>query len=745
MIVAQQGCEKAIYHFVLFPTLKLCFLFSRTDKEMTMDRLHKSLLLEGPFPLGDSTPSDTSAQLDGLPSPDNPQLDSLQFNKSTQFDSSPPCDISHQCLPVLKNATTSHCLTQSTSLDKADNLSQLYKPLDPSKHEIRLLRILPSSGKATTIHCELETTTLDAQPRYQALSYEWNPPGVVDSSAKVLVNGQQVPLTANLRHALARLRRGPSCMYWVDALCINQSDKQERGHQVQFMREIYQQARRVVVWLGLDRGTMSLGMGLLEDLASNEAFWFSNEAGQKLVLGSLLNPQFRPRWESVIQILRNSYWSRSWIIQELVVASDPDIRLLCDSESTSLQVVSQLYNYMYIITKSPSKLGYDLAYQFYSFGWTATTVTHHRQGLRRGRGPPQYDISLLENLRNYSNQKCQNPRDKVYALLGISTQSSRVEFPVSYNEPISKVFRNAAKFIIEDSQQLDILLECYLDSHRPLKPSWAPDWEHYDMGLRTIYHNAEDWNASPHPVSEIIILKKKILRVKGCLIGEINGIAESFESCQSLLAASSRNWLKFALSILQPSSEPEKSSSSHQSVSSTSPNSISKPHPPKHVWDAALEALYNALVRTARTKELASTIWSFSKFRTYFEQIRDGDDLSPESRSPIAGLGELSNVASLLDLITWKRLCSIQCHSAQSMGPLDSEDESLCIHQSRTVGLCPDNANEGDVITVIRGCKYPLVLRRDEKGYMIVNHAYVYGFMNGEVLGRFPEVDIDLV
>ena len=104
----------------------------------------------------------------------------------------------------------------------------LYAPLNLDSHEIRLLRILPSPDKNNTIHLTLEVAILDSKLLYHALSYEWGQPDIRSPSTRVYLNSHDVPTTPNLRLALAHLKEG--LYYWINALCINQSDISERGH-----------------------------------------------------------------------------------------------------------------------------------------------------------------------------------------------------------------------------------------------------------------------------------------------------------------------------------------------------------------------------------------------------------------------------------------------------------------------------------------------------------------------------------
>ncbi|KAH6715591.1 heterokaryon incompatibility, partial [Leptodontidium sp. MPI-SDFR-AT-0119] len=104
------------------------------------------------------------------------------------------------------------------------------------------------------LQCYLTVVSLLQDPRdlkYQALSYTW---GKADgSNLKIWVNGVLVPVRRNLLCALRVLRADPmagSLPIWIDALCINQQDVLERGHQVDMMGVIYRGAQRVIAWLG---------------------------------------------------------------------------------------------------------------------------------------------------------------------------------------------------------------------------------------------------------------------------------------------------------------------------------------------------------------------------------------------------------------------------------------------------------------------------------------------------------------
>lgn len=163
--------------------------------------------------------------------------------------------------------------------------SVFYEPL-LDKYAFRLLILHPSADRNAPIVCSLVHRNLRDRIDYTALSYVWGDPS---PAQRILVNGHEVKVTPNLHEALIHLRGDSAGVLWVDALCINQKDVLERGHQVARMGEVYSQAHHVVSWLGP---------------ASEESTSIDD-----------LEVDSRP------------YWQRAWIIQEFLMARS--VVLMC--------------------------------------------------------------------------------------------------------------------------------------------------------------------------------------------------------------------------------------------------------------------------------------------------------------------------------------------------------------------------------------------------------------------------------
>jgi hypothetical protein len=123
-----------------------------------------------------------------------------------------------------------------------------YHSLESDAH-IRLVCIAPSSGDEP-LSGSLIHTSLDSHPTYDTLSYTWGSP---DLCRKIVIDGLDLAITASLDSALKRMRsRSPDSptLIWVDGVCINQQDIEERNHQVHLMRRIYSACQTGLIYLG---------------------------------------------------------------------------------------------------------------------------------------------------------------------------------------------------------------------------------------------------------------------------------------------------------------------------------------------------------------------------------------------------------------------------------------------------------------------------------------------------------------
>lgn len=185
----------------------------------------------------------------------------------------------------------------------------IYTILDPSEREIRLLKVLPDEDapnpeqNSSLVRCELSVHCLDqdSPPSYTALSYVWGPPTTMSGSGDdtLVVNGEATPARTNLLSALRAFRKRKDTTYlWVDAVCINQDDLEEKMTQIQLMGDIYSLAERTVIWLGPSEDDSDVAMDLLRDLDGKD----------------IESPRFeeqRGSWKAVRLLLQRSWCKQS--------------------------------------------------------------------------------------------------------------------------------------------------------------------------------------------------------------------------------------------------------------------------------------------------------------------------------------------------------------------------------------------------------------------------------------------------
>ncbi|KAK5627459.1 hypothetical protein RRF57_003174 [Xylaria bambusicola] len=124
-----------------------------------------------------------------------------------------------------------------------------YQPL-PSSAQTRIIVLEPSVDAPAPLVCRIEELRIESDEGFQALSYTWGEPSFTETL--IVDKVCFLRITPNLRDALRRFRlpSNPRRL-WVDAVCINQKDEEEKGKQIPFMDVIYRGASAVLVWLGI--------------------------------------------------------------------------------------------------------------------------------------------------------------------------------------------------------------------------------------------------------------------------------------------------------------------------------------------------------------------------------------------------------------------------------------------------------------------------------------------------------------
>jgi hypothetical protein len=169
---------------------------------------------------------------------------------------------------------------------------------------IRLLSLMPSKVVTAPIQCQLHNYDFaeydEGTHLYEALSYVAG--SFDDPSQSVYVDGQLLHVTTNLHAALLHLRdRTFARIIWVDYICINQNDKEEKSRQINLMARIYGEADRVIVYLGEAANNSDQAIECIRSAADEgpeDQSRSVDEKDQEAVLELLKRPWFQRMWVS---------------------------------------------------------------------------------------------------------------------------------------------------------------------------------------------------------------------------------------------------------------------------------------------------------------------------------------------------------------------------------------------------------------------------------------------------------------
>jgi ankyrin repeat protein len=317
--------------------------------------------------------------------------------------------------------------------------------IDLEGPSFRLLRLVRGSGKI--IECALVDAWLDEEILipYSALSYTWG--GNQKKEFVTMEDGSILNITSNLYFALLNLREQHSDrILWVDAICIDQDNPHEQGHQVRQMANIYKKAEEVIIWLGLSDPTTELIMDSMQRLKelTNDAYrnWKIDDDRwtvtweQELSGSADKHPDLYEQRRSALKaLLENPWFRRVWIIQE--AANARRAKILCGTKSVPASMLSIMTS---LISSSSSRLVADSRTQ---------AVLDVLPGPSRSSSWWSQNRDLHTLMEKFGNCEASNPRDKIFALLGISSDACNdIKLAPDYTMSIQEILYRTTCFLL---------------------------------------------------------------------------------------------------------------------------------------------------------------------------------------------------------------------------------------------------------------------------------------------------------
>lgn len=638
------------------------------------------------------------------------------------------------------------------------------------KDSIRLMTLQPGR-KGDDLYCSLSEVSLQEAPEYEALSYVWGDPTMTES---ICCDGSQLYITDTLKVALQRLRLPNSPrVLWIDQICIDQSAIDEKSHQVKLMASIYGLAREVIMWLGdasdlETRPAFSLMRKFFANVHTKIIPYLNIKGDIKHPLDLPTNnmmadlglpPRDSPEWDAFAQLIQQSYFTRVWVIQESRVAKSA--KLLwgnCDVDwrvfwrmVTLLIRIGCLQSYQ--ADRPRSRLDLE------------NILILVPKGLLESEGPE----SLLDLLWNTQHRKATDPRDRVFALLGLHTDLSNHElsFEANYRKSTIEVYQDLARFSISHLPRLDVLSYVFhVDSLLTSgSPSWCPRWDRNTVWGQPLSVRGFKASAGKEASLGGIEHNPDTLSLHGVEVTSVESI--------SLLTKSSINheWILYTISdcwkrVAQKLPDPYNGKPLIQSFVSTlttgtTLDPVTVPgkikhlldyvayfsavladmteHPdpcrndkicPQHILDSAVLALELAknLGERSNSHCLPSGLKDISK--ATMRKLHPRNEIAAAEASRV----QLSLLEGGGDPI---RFLASLCQ-----GYIGTENFFLT--KSGLMGRGPRVMESGDIVAVLYGGQVPYILRPTTDGhFLFVGACYVEGLMNGEAIDMLEEGNLE--
>jgi hypothetical protein len=338
------------------------------------------------------------------------------------------------------------------------------------KDAIRLIHLQPCEDLETDIECSLKDAILaeyrdDIGDHYTAISYVW---GDESDTRSISVDRKRLEITASLESALRHIRDDRRVLrVWADGVCINQNDVHDRNRQVRLMGDIYSTAQHTIIFLGLSSPQCDSVLKLISAEAQ-----VPSEERESL---SLYDPDYLKdgAFTTIVEdeILARPWFTRVWILQELVLSQDPWLQ--CGKTRVRWHVFCR-----HLLTGDVSSWPWKSDSRTVLSNMNESRIKFRTSQVNcSGKSEEFLGGLLLELLRARSGCALSDPRDMVYAHLGLASKEIRDRVSIDYDKTVAQVYRDIACFYIVETGLYYMLSHVHnVQPEERQLPSWIPDW-----------------------------------------------------------------------------------------------------------------------------------------------------------------------------------------------------------------------------------------------------------------------------
>ncbi|KAH8177164.1 heterokaryon incompatibility protein (HET) domain-containing protein [Sarocladium implicatum] len=676
------------------------------------------------------------------------------------------------------------------------------------QHSVRLLKLPDTGGSA--LDFTIETFVLDQLPDYIALSYTWGPaqaPTPASSSQELTLspsstssiphhydtinlNSHTFNVLPNLHTALQYIVDArPNQYLWVDSICINQGDLDERAAQVGIMDTVYSAAHETIIWLGQENEHTSSSLHTIRQMASGAEGKIIEYArrqklgdvfvtdDKELLMKNGLPPMTGDDWLHLEDLYSRTWFSRVWMIQEVALSPNPTCMI------GGQTIAWDSIGYAALLLGASNALvglyavGQKIQYAPLVMGITQAINLQTMREWCRGVNSPLHEAyattdfsasiprsipeaGLLKLLLSSNGYQATVRRDRIYALLGILNHLWRQQgnppltLTVDYTSPEDSVLSSLALRLLRETESLHMLSLAGEGSRTgttsPSLPTWIPSFENVSSPIIGPFaQNLKPFKLPGESDDDpVFYIDEPRLRLHVQVMSpNLGSIEELGETWQEMTAGSFTSCMRMLLHC-----------GSHYTFTKQPiveafwrclimDNDMAQSPAPRRLANAFRDWFFlitlNALI--AGRDENPNLFDLFDTLEGLFilANTRDETGLLPKSAAMVeqaALFGIYSDPGNpMLPQPARERILRNKGRSAAPYEGMLKVTLPSGRRLARTVRgylcLVPLKAEVGDKVMVIRGCPTPLVLRRvkDEMDcYKIIGDVYVHGAMFGE-------------
>lgn len=620
---------------------------------------------------------------------------------------------------------------------------------------IRLLMLHPTLGgihlKGSLVHASLHSA-----PRYEAISYCW---GDATPKHSITIDDQQLPLTES---AFQVLRNRSSFwlprLIWIDSLCINQQDDDEKASQVQLMGRIYSQAYFVSVvlvetlpktkgvksWPGDGQGVLPLlrrfyhallATEMLDKLAGTGADLPSNARAVTARL-TPKSPTETAQWVALRDLFNNPWFGRVWVVQEAVLARR--VRVLYNDfeiDWDTLVHAALAFGRFPALWTTLASLESRVKRKPGGVG-TVLSIHDYHDRISAGEVIPVSD--LLFGIIAFQST---DPRDMVFAIHGMCSELPKDLMKPRYGKTsVNEVYTNAAACLVAAGHANRMLSVAGIGFRSPgatgaagSLPTWVPNWSIPTRSAQLSFTRPQiDYHAGGTTAQTVQIPSPSSssaggrLVLRGWMTDRIVHVAPPVESTgpadQDIPVADAAKL--FIDSVLAFTKAVQDSPLTKEPYPHTDP--------PQSLREAYWRTLVGDRDEESRPAP-PSLAANFEKMVAFYAMIQETPNVldqgatvgkAARERMEAAAAGAQGFLLPLMRCLAGRR---------------------LCLTGKGMLGVVPPFSAVGDEIAVFLGMQTPFVVRREGRGgtksgeYLHVGECFVHGIMDGEVVNGGTE------